>query len=247
MRIYKEKTDIKYNDTREFFAKRAGRYKEDNPYSVTMYQDNNPELVMKRNEKEIAFLLPKLHLSVSSKVLDVACGIGRWADAITFEINKYTGIDFSSELIEIANKRNRKNNFSFYQGSATDLQRVIYKEEKETDYNIVLVMGLQIYLNDDDILTLLEQVCSVCSKEALICLREPVAIEERLTLKEFYSEDLQENYNAIYRSCGEHVQNYKQIFEKEGFKLAEGDFLYKEESLNNRKETAQYYWIYQRS
>lgn len=47
MRIYKDKTDIQYNDTREFFAKRASRYREDNPYSVTMYQDNDPELVMK--------------------------------------------------------------------------------------------------------------------------------------------------------------------------------------------------------
>lgn len=246
MRIYKDKTDIKYNDTREFFAKRASRYREDNPYSVTMYQDNDPELVMRRNERETAFLLPKLHLTNSSRVLDVACGIGRWADAITCDIDKYVGIDFSNELIEIANRRNERKNFSFYQGSATELENVIFEKEKEAGYDTVLVMGLQIYLNDDDILQFLQQICNVCSEKAVICLREPVAVEERLTLKEFYSEELQENYNAIYRSCGEHVQNYKQIFEKEGFHLAEGDFLYKEKGLNNRKETAQYYWIYQR-
>ena len=74
MRVYQEKLDIQYEDTKEFFAKRASCYHEDNPYSVTMYQDNNPELVVKRNEREIAFLMPKLQLSESSRVLDVACG-----------------------------------------------------------------------------------------------------------------------------------------------------------------------------
>ena len=108
-------------------------------------------------------------------------------------------------------------------------------------------MGLQIYLNDEDICTLLRQICALCEKEAVVCMREPVAVEERLTLKEFYSEELQENYNAIYRTCEEHMRSYRQVFEKESFKLAESDFLYKEKGLNNRKETAQYYWIYKRA
>lgn len=246
MRIYKEKTDIKYNDTKEFFAKRADRYQEDNPYSVTMYQDNNPELVVRRNEKETALLLPKLHLTASSKVLDVACGIGRWADAISTDIARYTGIDFSSELLDIARKRNRRENFSFYQGGATELQEILNREETGVEYNVVIVMGLQIYLNDTDILKLLQQISNVCGKEAVVCLREPIAVDERLTLKEFYSEDLQENYNAIYRTRKECMQNYDKIFAKEGFRLDEADFLYKEEALNNRKETAQYYWIYRR-
>ncbi len=44
MRIKKEKENIRYSDTKEFFAKRAKKYREDNPYSVTMHQNNNPEL-----------------------------------------------------------------------------------------------------------------------------------------------------------------------------------------------------------
>lgn len=246
MRVYQEKLDIQYEDTKEFFAKRASCYHEDNPYSVTMYQDNNPELVVKRNEREIAFLMPKLQLSESSRVLDVACGIGRWADAITMNIDKYVGVDFSDELIEIAKRRNKRENFSFYQGGATELQKVISGNGQEAAYNVVLVMGLQIYLNDGDISLLFKQICSLCGKEAVVCLREPVAIEERLTLKEFYSEDLKENYNAIYRTCEEHMRNYSQVFGREGFALVEEGFLYKEESLNNRRETAQYYWIYKR-
>ncbi len=63
-------------------------------------------------------------------------------------------------------------------------------------------MGLMLYLNDGDALSALKQAGSVASARARILLREPVAIEERLTLKGFYSEELKHNYNAVYRSLG---------------------------------------------
>ena len=94
-----------YIETHEFFKKRAEKFQEDNPYSVTMYQDNNADLVKNRNFKEVQKLYPLLKLNNKSKVLDVACGIGRWADAIKDEIQEYCGIDFSDELIGIAKER----------------------------------------------------------------------------------------------------------------------------------------------
>lgn len=148
-------TDISYDKTREFFKNRAKKYDYNNPYSVTMYQDNNPELVKKRNEAEIKILLPKLYLDNNSVVLDIACGIGRWADAIkkNEKIKEYTGIDFSGELIDIANKRNDDINFKFYVGSATQLKNVI--ESKNISLpNVILMVGLLIYMNDDDVLRL---------------------------------------------------------------------------------------------
>ena len=82
MRITEEIANINYNETKQFFKKRAERFKEDNPYSVTMYQDDNQELVRERNQKEVDKLLPLLKLQKESRVLDVGCGIGRWADEI---------------------------------------------------------------------------------------------------------------------------------------------------------------------
>ena len=94
MRLKGGHEEINYDATQAFFNNRAGKYNKDNPYSVTMYQDNNPELVKRRNAKEVEKLLPLLKLDKKSKVLDIACGIGRWSDAITTEIDKYCGIDF---------------------------------------------------------------------------------------------------------------------------------------------------------
>lgn len=107
MRLKGDKIDISYNETQQFFNKRALKYNTDNPYSVAMYQDNNPELVKSRNRAETDKLLPLLKLDNASKVLDVACGIGRWSDAIITEIKEYCGINFSEDLIKIAIDRKK--------------------------------------------------------------------------------------------------------------------------------------------
>ena len=101
MRIKEKVANIDYSETRQFFKNRAQKFQEDNPYSVTMYQDNNKELVQERNKKEVGRILPMLQLDERSRVLDIACGIGRWADALPGNIAEYCGVDFSSELIKI--------------------------------------------------------------------------------------------------------------------------------------------------
>ncbi len=245
MRIKKRVTDIDYDETRTLFKKRAEKYRTDNPYSVTMYQDNNPELVKKRNRVEIEKLCPKLHLSERSRILDIACGIGRWADAVNVKIDEYCGMDFSEELITIANQRNKKENFYFYESSASEVDKILTNKNKGR-YNTVLMIGILMYLNDQDLLTSLRATERVCEEHALICIREPVGISERLTLKDFFSEELQENYNAIYRTREELRTFFNETLFERGFCTAEEGFLFDEDALNNRKETAQYYFLLER-
>ena len=246
MRIKKEKVNIQYSDTKEFFANRAKKYKEDNPYAVTMCQDDNPELVIKRNQMEVGKLTPKLHFSENSIVLDIACGIGRWGEAIQTEIRQYCGIDFSGELIDIAKKRNVKKNYFYYEGSALNIQEIFEKEQKGTLFNTILIMGAQVLFNDEDIPSFYKQVCNLCNEHAIICMREPVGIEERLTLKEFFSEELQDNYNAIYRTREEYGAFFDEILFQNGFMIKDEGFLFEGAEMNNRKETSQYYWVFER-
>lgn len=245
MRIKEQVTDIDYTETKKFFTKRAEKFQESNPYSVTMYQDNNPELVKERNKAETEKLCPKLQLSEKSRVLDIACGIGRWADAIEVGIDEYCGIDFSGELIEIANRRNKKDNFSFYEGSISEIDKVLLKNGKEK-YNTVLMVGILMYLNDHDLFLTLQATEKACEEHAAVCIREPIGISERLTLKDFFSEELQDNYNAIYRTREEIQKFLQKTFLEKGFSIAEEGFLFDEDALNNRKETAQYYYVLRR-
>ncbi len=245
MRIKQQITDIDYTQTRNFFSKRAGKYQVNNPYSVTMYQDNHPELVGERNKTEIEKLCPKLHFSKNSRIVDVACGIGRWADAINVEVEEYCGVDFSGELIRIANQRNEKKNFFFYEGGISEIEEVLRKN-KRGRYNTVLMVGILMYLNDGDLLRSLRAVENICEKEAVLCIREPIGIYERLTLKDFFSEELQDNYNAIYRTREELHTFLDEAFLQKGFYVMEEGFLFDEDILNNRKETAQYYYVIER-
>ncbi len=245
MRIVQKIEDIDYTETKHFFKNRADKFKEDNPYAVTMYQDDHPELVRERNQKEIEKLKPMLAVNKKTKLLDIACGIGRWADAITEEIEEYCGIDFSGELIKIANERNRRENFFFYEGSATDIASVLAAQKRET-YNTVLLIGILMYINDKDMDCFLEQLERICDEQAKICIREPIGLKDRLTLKDFYSNELNDEYHAIYRTRNELMKFMNNSLISKGFSIEKEGFLFEEDGLNNRKETAQYFFVLER-
>lgn len=245
-RIVNSVEKIQYEETQNFFKGRASKFNEENPYSVTMYQDNNPQLVIERNIHEISVLKPLLDLNEESSVLDIACGIGRWADSINENINKYCGIDFSPELIEIAHRRNRAcEKKTFLVGAANETKRVL-EENNQRKFNVVLLIGILMYLNEDDVIDTLMQIVDVLEEHAVICVREPVGLDNRLTLKNFYSQELNDNYNAIYRTRTELMNIFKNTLLKNGFEITKEGFLFEKASLNNRSETEQYYYIFRR-
>ncbi len=245
MRVIADKVEIDDKKTKDFFSRRGGKYNEKNPYSLTMYQDNHPELVRERNKHEVQILKPLLQLDSHSRVLDFACGIGRWADAITEDIEEYCGIDYSGEFVRIARERNKKENFSFYEGAAWDVDKVL-EEHQKGNFNKIIIVGLVMYINDSDIRNVLKKLCTVCAENTTICIREPIGIEERLTLKDFYSEELRDDYNAIYRTRDELMEIFEDTLFENGFSVEQEGYLFEEPELNNRKETSQYYFILKR-
>ncbi len=245
MRITEKIVDIDYKETKRFFEKRADKFSAENPYSVTMYQDRNKQLVKERNRKETEKLLPLLKLDADSRVLDVACGIGRWADVMPDCIREYCGVDFSRELIEIARQRNKKDNFHFLEGAVNTIEEIV-SETRGGVYNKILMVGILMYLNDTELADTLGQVEKISQEHAVICIREPIGITKRLTLKDFFSEELEDNYNAIYRTRQELEKFISRAFLQKGFIVSREGFVFDEAALNNRKETAQYFYILER-
>lgn len=244
-RIKNKIAEINYEQTLQFFNKRVNMYKKENPYSVTMYQDDNPALVEKRNKAEVSKLLPFLKISPKSKILDLACGIGRWSDAIHTNVEEYCGIDFSEELIKIARKRQSDRKRNFYVGAVNNLLSVLIENQKGK-YNTILLIGILMYINDKDFISTLNQVLEVSDDHCIICIREPVGIKERLTLKNFFSNELKDNYNAIYRTKDELMTVFEKTLLINKFQITHEGFMFSENTLNNRKETAQYFYIFER-
>ena len=241
-RIKGTRVNIECNKILEFFNNRAENYSEDKPYTVTMLHDNNPEFVEQRNKLEVEKLKSKLELKTTSKILDIACGVRRWSDAIEEDIENYTGIDFSANLIEIANKRNEnKLNRDFLVGQADKISEVLPPYKK---YNIIFIMGICMYLNEEALNICFNEVLNYVEDNTTILIREPLGIDNRLTLNNFYSNELNTDYNAIYRTS-EELKEFFKIFEKAGFSLIEEGNLF-DESLNDRQETVQRYFVLKR-
>ena len=77
-------------------------------------------------------------------------------------------------------------------------------------------------------------------------MREPVGLESRLTLKDFFSDELHTDYHAIYRTRDELIECMQLSQFLEEFTIEQEDFLFSDSDLNNRTETAQYYFYLKR-
>ncbi|MBQ7561350.1 MAG: class I SAM-dependent methyltransferase [Synergistaceae bacterium] len=155
MRIKNVIEEISANNVHEFYNTRAANYNGENIFTLTCLNDKHPAITEERNKAEIMKLLPKLKLDKDSCVLDLACGFGRWLDSMPEFISKYRGIDFSSEMIKLAETRNTRSNAKFLTGSVLDVDKIIPGEMGS--FNRILMMGLLVYMNDSDILALFDK------------------------------------------------------------------------------------------
>jgi SAM-dependent methyltransferase len=243
-RIKNERVQINPEDVSAFFERRGRSVNRDHELTSILYQDSNPELAERRDCYEKQTILPLLALAPGDTVLDLGCGIGRWADVIADHVQWYHGIDFSKSLIEYARSRLRSQpNVTFQVLAAQDASPD--KLDVPARFTLVIVSGLLIYLNDEACDQTLTNIAACCEASARLYIREPVGIESRLSLINFYSEELQTHYNAIYRTESEMFELFGRTILANGFKLRMRDFLFPPE-MNNRPETRQMYFIFSR-
>lgn len=242
-RLYGDSIDINKDKVRLFWNDRSNKYTEDNPYKVVKCSDSNKEYINISDEYEKEIILPKLDINNNSKVLDIGCGIGRLAEVVIPHSNYYLGTDFAESLLTIANER------VFLVGDY-DFRLFDFKETVKSEYvknkgpfNKVILAGVAMYINDKELEFCINNLLGILDKRATIYLSSSIAIEKRLTLKEFYSNDLNSKYSVVYRT----IEDYISIFEvliNNGFKIKESEnFL---ENKRQYSETARHYFILER-
>lgn len=235
----KSKPKIDNASILEFFDTRAKKINTLDHLRVVMYQDNNPDLVVHRDVVEKDILLPKLKLDDKARILDVGCGTGRWLDSLDDNFAYYHGIDISKGFISYAqNKFKYRNNIRFSVASVNNLSLEILEEKEK--FTQLLCIGVLIYLNDEDLIRALQCINDMMDNNAKLIFREPIALVERLTLINEYSEDMQQSYSAIYRTKDELIGFFNLYVKR--FRVSNFNKLF-DDKLNNRKETQQYYFI----
>lgn len=236
-RVYGQSVNINLSEVKQFWQKRVDK---DNILGAVMLRDNG-DIPQRRDIHEKGLLERILWCKAGDCVLDIGCGIGRLTDFFVHKVKLYQGIDFVKAYIE-ANKQQYAGfpQVAFQEMSATDIRE---KELVCQEYDIVVTTGLMMYLNDTDCKNLMRKLVQLVKPGGRVYIRESVSvIGMRLTLKDFFSDELSVNYNAVYRTIGEYVDFFGEYLFPQGFRLIKTDLLLTPE-LGAREETNQAYFL----
>ena len=235
-RIYADKIEIDNNSTKEFWENRANNI--NNLQTVLLGSDKTGIEQNTRNEHEKLIVESVVKQIQNPRILDIGCGIGRWAENLINQFDSYTGVDFSEGFINFASKKFANySNIKFYNNSILNLD----KEILDSKFNFIICTGVLMYVNDTNLskfFKTLKQMTNTCNIQN-IYIQESISImENRLTLNQFESKDLKTNYNAIYRT----KQEYEEYFKTNKFDIIKTDLLLDNKS-GAREETNAQYWI----
>ena len=238
-RVYGEKINIDTENTISFYNQRAKTIKtREREYTTVLLGDKDPDFSVKWDAYEKQFILPKLKLTKEKVILDIGCGIGRWAEAVVGQCKEYYGVDFSSEMIAVAKENIKKENCHFYKMSLVDA----LSDSKITarKYDIVLMTGVSMYINEEELIKCYHGLKRLAKRDTLFYFEESVGKKERLTLNHIWSEDLKDYYAAIYRTREEYKSLIRECMKEAEF-IEEGymDFLDKKE----QSETSHWYAV----
>jgi len=239
-RIYGKKAVIDTENVKSFWNNNAK--KDTSLKSVLLGYDFGENSADLHNQKEAKIVLDFIGKDKKT-ILDIGCGIGRWAYNLKSVIKKYDGIDFSEEFIRAANHNFKDfNEINFYCMSATDIDRTKLLE----NYDVVIVTEVSMYINDDELDKLYNYINCFTQKDSCLYIQDTTSLlETRLTLKDFDSKELKTKYNAIYRTRTE----YESLFSKylSAFKLSEnGTDLLLDKNSGAREETNARYWCFRK-
>ena len=232
-RIYGNIEEVDSEKIKKFFNNRA---KKDEEALLVKTEFSDKENVEKRQKEESELLLNKIDFE-NKKILEIGCGIGRWAEVFHDKCDSYLGIDYSEDLIEIAKENYNYDNCHFQVLSASQLDTADLLVN--APFDIVIITGVLIYFNDDTIKKMIKDLNSLCASNKTIYIRETLSfLETRLTLKDFFSENLEADYNAIYRTDDEFLDFINGI---NGNITIETDEIFDE--LKNFTETGYKYFL----
>ncbi|VAX23484.1 hypothetical protein MNBD_NITROSPINAE03-219 [hydrothermal vent metagenome] len=127
-------------------------------------------------------------------VLDLGCGVGHWAEEFAHSFSRVVAVEGSNALYRTLEERCAlHSNIRVIQGNALSF-------EPDGDYSLVFLGGLLMYLDENDVIALLQKLIPHLGPDGIILCRESTVRGETVTRAG--------DYPVVYRS----VSDYKRIF-----------------------------------
>lgn len=186
----------------EYLRLSKGSWREDNNYAfdidqevITSFFNKTQSLVFSDEDgrKEEEVILPFMHITKKSRVLDLGCGAGRWEKILSPKCKEYVGVDVSENFIQKAQKENEDNNNAHF--CCMPAQDYLRDER----YDLILIIGLITYMNDEDVTQTAANCRKMLAKGGRLILRS-IAIKETGTKRKVYCY----KPNLIWRLLGRH-------------------------------------------
>ncbi len=240
--------DIDMESVHEMFIERINRTVRDVDAPTIPSSDVHIDHVKLWTENECRKWLPCLKLDETSRVLEMGFGTGRMTKYLTPLCGHYTGIECVDEFVKIAQARTdiHLDNAVLLKGYFHDLATHRLKLPCQTYNRFVIAAGVFTYINDEEAREDIKALVPLLSEQedCIIYISEPIAVENRLTLNKFYSEEMKQEYSAIYRTENQYLKLFIPLLEA-GFiiKVSEEFF---EKDIKGRKETRQWVFILER-
>jgi len=208
---------------REFWEKRTHTHKLNE--GLTNLEDDT-ELLRLKMQKEIPKLEEYLAPTKDMTMLDLGSGYGTWAFHFTNKVKAVHAIDYIKGMVKLGKQRAKDENVKnvhFSQSSAQEFTSNI-------KYDLVLLSGICLYLNDADMRQMLKRMKEYTKPGTILVLRDSTGLKGRHVIEKEYSERLQTMYSATYRTRDEYIALFAQI----GFELLQDDDMFEEGSPLNR-------------
>lgn len=248
-RIYGTRTDINEQEVRDFYNKRAALASSmKNPLSAVVNGEQNPEQADTRSRFDREYIVPRLDLTPNSAVLDIGCGMGRFAEMALPLCGRYLGADFAPEMIAAAEKRT-----AAYSDQAKYVCASFSELMSKPDsffggkFDCVIMLGVCMYINDTELVKCLTRLVDLLNDKCVMYVGDAVGLGTRLTLDQIHSDQLDSDYSAIsiYRTAEEYVKLYS-IFTKQGFHFAEQAYFPPEINGTRYNDSDRWYAILKR-
>ena len=189
---------------------------------------DNLKVKIKEESAKVFEWLPDIK---GKRILDLGAGVGQWSFRFSERrAEAVTAVEFTESLSRIGRdevQRRQCSNIEFVVSPAEEFRT------NET-YDIVFISGLFVYLNDDQVESLVANLPTYCHENTIVLLRDGTGVNGRHEINDQFSEHLQADYSATYRTRDQ----YRALFEKAGLTIKKDENMFPEgHPLNKYPET----------
>lgn len=171
---------------------------------VLGFYDDSPEGRLYRCQAEWMRFCSIVPLQRAWQVLELGCGAGRWALNLSPKVARVVAVDYSSEMIRLAQdeKLKRKlNNIEFHCSAVEEYS-------SDLQFDLIYFSGVNLYLNDEQLNTALHNARTMLAPRGIIIDRCTVSLGERRLF-------LDRGYQALFRS----IPELKALYARHGLAL----------------------------